>query len=211
MPLLSPAMVDRIARRPGGLLGYLFYRFPFGHKTGFDLALDRMPPSASDTVLEVGCGGGVFMRRVLATGCRAIGIDHSPDMIANTARLNRRAIKEGRLVLHRADAASLPVPDGSADKVFCLNAFFFFPEPERSLCEMARTLKAGGMLALVTSPPEFKAQIARFSHSMADSMRFDAPETLAGWARDAGLHTVETAQVPSAGILFIARKEMGRV
>lgn len=207
MTFLSSAMVDRIARRPGGLLGYLFYRFPFGHKTGFDLALGRIPPTAGDTVLEVGCGGGVFMRRVLASGCRAIGIDHSPDMIANSARLNRKSVEEGRLVLHRADAASLPVADGFADKVFCLNAFFFFPDPASSLREMARALKPGGVLALVTSPPEFRAQVARFSRGMADSMRFDAPETLATWAKDAGLMTVETVQVPGAGILFVARKE----
>lgn len=204
-------MVDRIARRPGGLLGYLFYRFPFGHKTGFDLAIGRLPPEAGDHVVEVGCGGGVFMRRVLASGCRAVGIDHSPDMIAGTAKLNRRAVEDGRLVLHRADAASLPVADGFADKLFCLNAFFFFPEPEKSLREMARVLKPGGMLALVTSPPEFRAQIARFSRSMAESMRFDAPETLAAWAREAGLVPVETVQVPSAGILFIARKEAEHV
>lgn len=211
MAFLSSAMVDRIARRPGGFLGYLLYRFPFAHKSGFDLALKAIPPEASDTVLEVGCGGGVFMRRVLANGCRAIGIDHSPDMIANTTRLNRRAVTEGRLVLHRADAASLPLADGFADKVFCLNAFFFFPDPEKSLREMARTLKPGGMLALVTSPPEFRAQIARFSPSMADSMRFDAPETLQAWAKEAGFVTVETTQVPSAGTLFIARKEENHV
>lgn len=207
MPLLSSAMVDRIARRPGGLLGYLFYRFPFGHRAGFDLALEHVPPKAGDTVLEVGCGGGVFLRRVMASGCHAVGIDHSPDMISGTARLNRRSVKEGRLALHQADAASLPLPDSFADKVFCLNAFFFFPEPEKSLREMARVLKPGGTLALVTAPPEFEAQIARFSRSMAASMRFDTPETLAAWAKGVGLAAVETTQVPGAGILLIASKE----
>jgi ubiquinone/menaquinone biosynthesis C-methylase UbiE len=208
MPLLSSAMVDRIARRPGGLLGYLFYRFPFGHKAGFDLALDHLPPNVGDTVVEVGCGGGVFLRRLLASGCHAVGIDHSPDMISATARLNRRAVKEGRLSLHQADAASLPLPDSSADKVFCLNAFFFFPKPEESLREMARVLKPGGTLALVTAPPEFEAQITRFSRSMATSMRFDAPDTLADWAKKVGLSAIETARVPGAGILFTAGKEV---
>ncbi|GAA4159825.1 hypothetical protein [Shinella granuli] len=44
---LSSTMVDRIARRPGGLLGYLLYRFPLGHKIGFDLALRRLPPEGT--------------------------------------------------------------------------------------------------------------------------------------------------------------------
>ncbi|MFC3072056.1 class I SAM-dependent methyltransferase [Shinella pollutisoli] len=207
MLTLSSTMVDRIARRPGGLLGYLLYRFPVGHRAGFDLALTRLPPEAGDLVLEVGCGGGVFLRRLLGSGCRAIAVDHSPDMVANSGRLNAAALADGRLVLHQADAAALPVASATVDKAYCLNAFFFFPQPAESLKEMARALKPGGTLALVTAPPAFRRQIARISASMADNMRFDEPGTLAAWARDAALVPVETREVASAGYLFIARKE----
>lgn len=204
---LSSGMVDRIARRPGGLLGYLLYRFPFGHKTGFDLAFSRLPPARGDLVLEVGCGGGVFLRRLLKCGCRAIAVDHSPEMIANSGRLNAKALATGQLCLHEADAAALPVSTGTIDKVYCLNAFFFFPRPAESLAEMARVLKPGGRLALITSPPAFRRQIARFSASMAASMRFDEPEALAGWAEASGLVPIETREVAGAGYLFIAGRE----
>jgi SAM-dependent methyltransferase len=207
MLTLSPTMVDRIARRPGGLLGYLLYRFPFGHKPGFDLALNHLPPEPSDHVLEVGCGGGVFLRRLLASGCRAVAVDHSPDMVANSARLNARPLAEGRLKLQEADAAALPVANGVIDKAYCLNAFFFFPKPAESLKEMARTLKPGGRLALVTSPPAFRPQIEKISRSMAENMRFDTPETLGRWAAEAGLVPTETHEAANAGYLFIARKE----
>lgn len=200
-------LVDRIARRPSGMLGYLFYRFPLGHKPGFDLVLKTLPPQADDTIAEVGCGGGVFMRRALASGCHALGIDHSPDMIADTSRLNRTAIEDGRLKVELGDAANLPAKDATFDKVYCLNAFFFFPDPEKSLAEMARILKPGGQLALVTAPPEFKAQIARFSSSMADSMRFDTLETLNQWMVAAGMQPKESRTVPQAGNLVIATKE----
>lgn len=204
---LSPTLIDRIARRPGGLLGYLFYRFPFGHKAGFDLTLRHLPPRPTDTILEVGCGGGVFLKRALAFGCRAIGIDHSPDMIANTGRLNANAVAEGRLTLQQADAANLPVADAVVDKVYCLNAFFFFPQPQDSLREMSRVLKPGGRVAVVTVPPEFKPQIARFSSSMADNMRFDTPDVIADWAMKAGLMPVETVQLSGTGFLFIAERD----
>jgi SAM-dependent methyltransferase len=132
MTLLFGNLVDRIARRPSGILGYLFYRFPLGHKPGFDLALQCLPPTKEDTILEVGCGGGVFMRRALKSGCRAIAIDHSRDMVANTERLNAAAARDGRLTVLQGDAAHLPVADGSVDKVYCLNAFFFFPIRKRA-------------------------------------------------------------------------------
>lgn len=207
MPLFSGSLVDRIARRPSGLLGYLLYRFPLGHKPGFDLALKRLPPQGTDMVLEVGCGGGVFLRRLLASGCKAIAVDHSATMVADTSRLNATARREGRLAVLQADAGDLPVESCSVDKVYCLNAFFFFPDPQKSLSEMARVLKPGGKLALITSPPEFREKIARFSRSMADNMRFDEPETLERWALAAGFSTLETSNVANAGFLMIAARK----
>lgn len=199
-------LVDRIARRPSGMLGYLFYRFPIGHKPGFDLVLKHLAPRSEDHIAEIGCGGGVFMRRALTSGCQALGIDHSPDMVADTRRLNRRAIDEGRLTVEIGDAANLPADDACFDKVYCLNAFFFFPDPQKSLLEMARILKPGGRLALVTAPPEFEPQIARFSKSMAASMRFDTLATLDGWMEAAGLRPDESRTAPKAGNLVIATK-----
>ncbi len=199
-------LVDRAARRPSGLLGYLLYRFPLGHRPGFDLVLDRLPPEADDRIAEIGCGGGVFMRRALMSGCQGLAIDHSPDMVNNASRLNHHAVKSGRLEVLHGDAAQLPASDSSFDKAYCLNAFFFFPDPEASIAEMARILKPGGRLALVTSPPEFEPQIARFSKRMASSMRFDAIETLDDWMRTAGLETEEMKTTPNAGNLIIARK-----
>lgn len=200
-------LVDRAARRPSGVLGYLLYRFPLGHKPGFDLVLDRLPPRSGDRIAEIGCGGGVFMRRALMSGCHGLAVDHSPDMVANASRLNRHAVNSGRLSVLIGDAAKLPAADSSCDKVYCLNAFFFFPDPHAAIAEMARIMKPGGRLALVTAPPEFEPQIARFSKRMASSMRFDTLETLGEWMGTAGLVTEEMAAASNAGNLVIARKD----
>lgn len=199
-------LVDRIARKPSGFLGWLFYRFPLGHRAGFDLVLQRCGPVATDRILEVGCGGGVFMRRVLASGCRAVGIDHSADMLDSTRKVNAAALREGRLVLEQADAAALPVGSGEFDKVYCLNAFFFFPDPQAAVREMARALRPGGAVAIVTSPPEMEHQIRRFSSSMAAAMRFDRAGDLATMFQIAGLEPEPPAGLPNAGYLMLARK-----
>jgi ubiquinone/menaquinone biosynthesis C-methylase UbiE len=209
MTFLFGNLVDRIARRPSGMLGYLLYRFPLGHKPGFDLALQCAPPRDQHTILEVGCGGGVFLRRALASGCKAIAVDHSADMVASTVHLNRKAVRQARLTVYRADATRLPVADCSIDTVYCLNAFFFFADPQDSIAEMARVLKPGGTLCLITAPPEFKAQVSRFSRAMANSMRFDTSSTLSGWALNAGLVPRASRRAANAGFLFIASKGAG--
>ncbi|MFE3835937.1 class I SAM-dependent methyltransferase [Pseudogemmobacter sonorensis] len=148
---MSPGFVDRVARRPSGWLGRLIYRYPLGEKPCFDLALRELGPRAGDHILEVGCGGGVFLRRALTSGCRATGGNHSPDMLAASTRLNARALRERRLVLHRADAAALPVTKDAFDKAYCLNAFFFFPDPHEAVREMARP--CGRAAPWPSSPP----------------------------------------------------------
>lgn len=203
---LADRMVDRLARRPHGLLGRLLYRFPVGHQPGFDLVLARMKPEASDTIAEVGCGGGVFLRQALRSGCRAMALDHSPAMVEATASLNADAVRQKRLEVVQGEAGALPMADASIDKVYCLNAFFFFPEPQAALAEMARVLKPGGTVAIITAPPEWREKIARIFGRMAQAMRFDEAVTLTAWAGEAGLEPVDVVSAPNAGFLFIARK-----
>lgn len=199
-------LVDMIARRPSGPVGRFLYRRPVGHMAGFHLALERLPIRPEDTVLEVGCGAGVFLEMLLRSGCRACAIDHSGDMVAETLRRNSGAVAEGRLDVAQGDAAALPHGDGTFTKVFCLNAFFFFPEPQAALAEMTRVLAPGGALTILTASPR-TARWARWVFGpVASRMRFDAPEQLVAWSADCGLLPEEIAEALGSGFLFLAHK-----
>ena len=200
-------LVDRIARRPHGLLGRLLYRFPLGHTPGFDMALSKAPPKQEDHVLEVGCGGGVFMRRALKSGCRATAFDHSDEMVDATGKLNADAVRTGRLEVVRADASALPLEDCRADKAYCLNAFFFFPDPQGAMREMARVLKPGGSLVLVTALSDMREQIGGYFSRMAQSMKFYTGDMLRELAQGAGLEPKDIVLAPRAGILLLAEKK----
>jgi ubiquinone/menaquinone biosynthesis C-methylase UbiE len=53
-------------------------------------------------------------------------------------------------VLH-GDCANLPLPDASADIVFCHQTFHHLVEQERALAEFRRVLKPGGVLLFAES------------------------------------------------------------
>jgi len=203
---LVDRLVDTIARRPGGLVGRTLYRHPGGHMPGFRKGLEVVPVTTANRVLDVGCGGGVFLEMALSHGCRAAGLDHSPDMVAETRARNAVAIAEGRLEVVQGDAAALPFADGSFTAAFCMHAFFFFPQPAEAIAEMARVLAPDGRMAILTTPPAASGWAHWVFGPIARRMRFDAPEALARWAEAAGLVPDGLHAPDTAGMLFAARK-----
>jgi SAM-dependent methyltransferase len=152
---LDAWLVDAPARRPSGWIGRR--RFggergaPRDHEPTFDRLLEQAGPLEGRRVLDVGCGGGRLLERVLDAGAAfAAGLDHSPDMVALAGERNRDAIERGVLQLALGDAESLPWPDGAFYVAFCANMLFFAERPQRMLGEIFRVLSPGGRLVLAT-------------------------------------------------------------
>lgn len=125
---------------------------PKAHEASFAAALDWLGPLQGDRCLEIGCGSGVLLERVLGARAKsAAGLDHSPDMLALTMERNREAIARERLQLKLGDAANIPWPDHSFDAVFSANMFFFVYDPEVVLAELFRVLAPGGRLVIATT------------------------------------------------------------
>lgn len=111
------------------------------------LLLDLRP---GDGVLDVACGPGNFTRefaRLTGEGGLAVGIDASTTMLA-------RAVgdtPDGQVAYVRGDAVRLPFRDAAFDAVCCFAALHMFAQPFVALDHMARVLRPGGRIALLTS------------------------------------------------------------
>ncbi len=128
-------MTDRVARRPHGRKAREVYGADDVHSFAWEPVLAALALGPGDRLLDVGCGGGVFLRRALETGCDAVGLDHSPEMVALArARRPARTIVEGRA------EETARFADGEFTAVSCLVAFFFMDDPVRVLREMRRVL-----------------------------------------------------------------------
>ncbi len=144
-------LTDSLFRRPGGWVARSFYRDAKPHQEAFRETLAALALGPEDRLLEVGCGGGVFLEWAIATGCTARAIDHSTEMLALASRRNASAITAGRLELCDADAGDLPFADGAFTAAATMNAFFFFNAPQAMLAEVYRTLAPGGRIAIHTA------------------------------------------------------------
>ena len=193
-------MTDRVARRPSGRRARRVYGADDVHSFAWEPVLGALELSPDDVLLDVGCGGGVFLRRVLQTGCEAVGLDHSPDMV----RLARR-ITGGKARIVEGSAESLPFGDGEFTAISCLVAFFFFPDPVAALSEFRRVLDAErGRAALFTTPPELKGTPAA-PYPLATRGHFYHDQELAELARAAGFADARVTRTEMGAQLLFAR------
>jgi ubiquinone/menaquinone biosynthesis C-methylase UbiE len=170
-------LTDRVARRPHGRKARETYGSPTSHDFAWPHVLAALDLGPDDRLLDVGCGGGSFMRHVREhVGCEVAGLDHSREMV----RLAGEGAAYGK-------AEQLPFPDGSFTAVSCIVAFFFFADPVRVLREFSRVLDPQrGRLAVYTTAPEAKGSPAA-PYPLATRGHLYTDEELLALAREAGL------------------------
>lgn len=108
-------------------------------------------------VLDVGCGGGKNLERILKQSkqINAVGVDISPASIQVTKKKNSRAVKDGRLQVVQGQAESLPFASNLFDLVTAFETVYFW-DIEKGLAEVYRTLKKGGQLLIVNESQSSK-------------------------------------------------------
>lgn len=105
---------------------------------------------AGETVLDLGCGGGVdsliAARRVGPTG-RVIGLDFLPEMLQRAGRAAESAGVTNFEPLE-GEMEAIPLPDHSVDHVISNGVINLSPRKARVLAECARVLKPGGKVCV---------------------------------------------------------------
>ena len=105
--------------------------------------VSRVDVGPRDTVLDVATGTGAVARELLARrGCTVVGLDQSPEMLAEA---RRRLPSSVTLVEGEADA--LPFPDAAFDALTFTYLLRYVPDPGATLRELARVVRPGGSIA----------------------------------------------------------------
>jgi SAM-dependent methyltransferase len=145
-------LVLRQCPRPFGLLGeYITFRMNRSHYQLTTWGLTHTTIERDHVLLDIGCGGGRTVQRLadLAPDGKVYGLDISEKSVAVTSRINRRAIREGRVVVKRGSVACLPFPDAAFDRVTAVETHYFWPDLAANLREVLRALRPGGQLVLI--------------------------------------------------------------
>lgn len=113
--------------------------------------LDRYGLAAGMTVLDLGCGSGLFTRTaahmVGETG-RVHGVDLQAAMLERAKKGVQEAGVLERVVLHHCGAYELPFEDDEIDLAILVSTFGEIPDKPAALNELRRVLKPGARLGV---------------------------------------------------------------
>ena len=173
------------------------------------IVVDRANLKDGETVLDVGCGTGIVARhaarQVGPTG-KVVAADLNEGMLEVARSL--APVSGAAIEWHKADAAQLPIRDGSADVVLCAQVLQFIPDRGKALAEMHRVLKPGGRAVLcVWAPlpenPYFEAVAESVSRQIGPDadvalrtpFALGNPDEIHALLRNAGFHEVHVDTV----------------
>jgi demethylmenaquinone methyltransferase/2-methoxy-6-polyprenyl-1,4-benzoquinol methylase len=105
--------------------------------------VSRVRAAPGDTVLDVATGTGAVARELIRRkGCRVVGVDVTPEMLAEA---RRRLGPDVELVEARAE--QLPFADASFDALTFTYLLRYVDDPAATLRELARVVRPGGTIA----------------------------------------------------------------
>lgn len=157
-----------------------------------DRALAELRALEPRSVVDVGCGTGIFAERLARelVPSAVAGCDLSAGMLSQAAARTRAV---GWV---RGDSARLPVRPGAVDAVVCTQAFHFFDQPA-AWAEFRRVLRPGGHAMVGMINPKTAEGSRRFARLGARTsttpVSFPTAPELRRLATDAGFEV--TAQI----------------
>lgn len=108
------------------------------------------------SVLDIGCGGGkvVNIFSSLIKRVKIFGIDHSPDMVNLSQKINKNGINNGMIEIVQGDVKKLPYPNDSFNIVTAFDTISFWNDFNDSINEIKRVLKQDGIFLIVNGYPK---------------------------------------------------------
>lgn len=119
--------------------------------------LAHVAASSGMTLLDAGCGPGIYHRALTATGVRIVAADMSRGMVAAARDQARAKQLDARALL--ADVQALPFASATFDRVMANHMLYHVPNQVTALEELRRVAKHGARIVLATNAADNGARL----------------------------------------------------
>jgi ubiquinone/menaquinone biosynthesis C-methylase UbiE len=179
--------------RPEGTLGramLCFMNYTHAPLTNWGLKLVHVQDGW--TMLDVGCGGGFTIRRLLnrSKDAQVYGIDISEESVTKARKVNADVLDK-QVYVTQGSAEQLPYSDEMFDLVTAVETVYFWPNLPDCLQEVRRVLKPGGKFAIMVEVVDSDSKWT----SIVEGMTAYTPEQLKTLLDDAGFIQTEIHRI----------------
>ena len=175
--------------RPKGALGRVMLSFMnYTHAPLTNWGLKLVNVQDGWTMLDVGCGGGFTIRRLLKRNkdAQVYGIDISEESVAKAKKVNAEVLDK-QVFITLGSAEKLPYEDGKFNLVTAVETVYFWPNLPNCLQEVRRVLKSGGKFAILVEVVDSDSKWT----NVVEGMTAYSPEDLKKLLDEAGLTQTE--------------------
>ena len=155
------------------------------------------------TMLDIGCGGGATLQRLLkrSRGATVYGIDISEESVAKAKKVNAEVLDK-QVFITQGSAEELPYEDGKFDLVTAVETVYFWPNLPHCLQEVLRVLKSGGRFAIMVEVVDSDSKWT----SVVEGMTAYSPEELKKLLDYAGFIQTEIHRMKPSNATIIGMK-----
>jgi SAM-dependent methyltransferase len=134
-------------RKPKGLGGKIMVvMMNLVHSALADWGLQYLNIPTDADILDVGCGGGANIRKLLKLSPNGTvkGIDYSEISVEMARKVNAKEIQSERCEVLQANVMELPFDDNSFDIVTAFETVYFWSDLPESFKKICHVMKIGG-------------------------------------------------------------------
>lgn len=160
------ACVFNNCRKPEGLLGKIILRgMNFCHSPAHRWGRGHLYLHGNERILDVGCGGGSNIAAFLKMSptVKVVGVDYSEESVRYSLKLNAKAVGEGRCKVVQGNVLQLEFGDDEFDIVTAFETIYFWPDIVKSMREVHRVLKPGGIFLICNETDGTQASANRWA------------------------------------------------
>ncbi len=173
---------------PKGWMGRVMLRFMnFGHAPLTNWGLSLMEFQDGWTMLDIGCGGGATLQRLLkrSKNAKVYGIDISEESVIKARQVNADVLDK-QVFIQQGNVEKLPYEDNTFDLITAVETVYFWQDLPHCLQEVRRILRPDCQFAIMLEVIETNSKWA----NVVEGMTVYSPEQIKQMLEKSGFKDV---------------------